>query len=128
MPNTIMHYMYRDGANFKKYSHVILNGAITDEQKQRILAALDDGEYFIPEQVGLTANRWEDYGYDPNVDHWFCELHASDFEHTDLPATVDITIDELVRRFETAKSSSLGVFGWETELNQDYVIPRVIPT
>lgn len=51
--NTRVEYVYRDASNYTQYGHEVFAGAITEEQRARILAALDDGLHFLAEQVGL---------------------------------------------------------------------------
>lgn len=99
--NTIISFLYRDSANYKTSNTVCINGVITQEQIDRILACLDEGEYFIPERVGLEAERWNEY--DPQLDHPWCELGPADFEVRRFPYHVDITPEELVRRFEALR-------------------------
>lgn len=108
--NTKMSYMYRDADNYKSLTEVVISGEITEEQEDRIVAKLDDDTYFIPEQLGLPAKRMDDYPYDPEVDHPYCELIG--FESTSLDATEDLTVDELVAAFEAVESwdESLDVF------------------
>ena len=55
--NTKIKYMYRDADNYKDFTTVVVSGKITKEQIERIMAKLEDGENFIPEQLGLPANR-----------------------------------------------------------------------
>lgn len=94
--NTKITYLYRDASNYKMTTEVILKGEITEEGKQTILDNLEDGEYFIPRQVGLPENRFEELTED---DHCYFELDENSFEITDLPATEDMTVKELVEKF-----------------------------
>lgn len=108
--NTKMSYMYRDSDNYKDYTEIIVCGAITEEQIDRIIGKLSDKEYFIPEQLGLPANRLDSYAYDPDVDHPYCELGRDSFELTEEEATEDLTVDELVAKFEAVEH-------WDESLN-----------
>ena len=103
--NTKFQYLYRDADNYKQWNEVILAGEITDEQTETIVDACD-GEYFIPEQVGLPIERPDDNITE--ADHCFCELYHTYINLTDDEPTVDITVDELVKRFEEAKKN-----GWD---------------
>ena len=96
--NTKMSYMYRDACNYKSHAEVILNGRMSDAQAAEILGTLDDGEYFIPEAVGLDAPRESVYDFD--VDHPYWELKPYDFKDTDKAPTTDITPEELVKSFK----------------------------
>lgn len=108
--NTKIKYMYRDADNYKDFTTVVVSGKITKEQIERIMAKLEDGENFIPEQLGLPANRLNDYAYDPEVDHPYCELGDGNFEDTDSEPTIDMTVDELVAKFEAVEK-------WDESLN-----------
>lgn len=104
--NTKINYLYRDAGNYKVYNSCILSGVITDEQKARIFASLDCGEYFIPSRVGLPEKRFDTHN--PLNDHPFFELDPENpdcFEETVDPATVDITVDALVASFEANADS-----------------------
>ena len=99
--NTRIRYLYRDASNYKRQQSVILKGRITKEQIDRILDSCD-GEYFIPEQVGLSCDRFEEYGRNPD-DHCWCELYEEDFEETNEPPTEQRSIEQLVQAFVDAK-------------------------
>jgi len=69
--------MYRDGANYKQYSEVILsnkNEIPIEEIRKKISLSLNDGEYFIPEDWNLPKlhldvkeiNLMPDYDKDIN--------------------------------------------------------------
>ena len=103
--NTKMNYLYRDGANYKAHNEYIVKGEITEKQIKRIIKCLD-GEFFIPEQLGLPIVRPDDK-LTPD-DHCFCELYEDDFETTTDDAYEDITCEELVQRFEKAAKD-----GWD---------------
>ena len=48
MKNTIMEYLYRDGSNYKIWTRVVLEGEISQEQKDTIRDCLDCNDSFIP--------------------------------------------------------------------------------
>lgn len=111
--NTRIDYLYRDGSNNKKPNAAVVSGEISQDQIDLILSCLEDGEYFIPEQVGLPAKRFEEYRFDDGVDHPFLELSPYGFKLTDKPATVDLSVKELVCNFVYAKDHwRLDDFGW----------------
>jgi hypothetical protein len=62
-------YLYRDASNYKFWGHFVLDGAITRDD---LVPYLADGEWFVPEMVGLPALRPCDWTED---DHFFHELH-----------------------------------------------------
>jgi len=98
MKNTKITFLYRDASNYKMLNEVILKGAATEEDKKAILESCD-GEFFIPEQVGLDVERFGDITED---DHCWCELGEDAFSETDAGPTEDITVSELAERFRQA--------------------------
>jgi hypothetical protein len=121
MMNTKLNLLYRDASNYKDSKEVVLAGEITAEQIAVLGSKLDEGEYFIAEQVGLPTPSFEYRGKDgwPNedLDHVFTTL--TDFSEglpeatsmlTDEEPTEEIDIDDLVARFATVES-----WGVETE-------------
>lgn len=94
--NTLFNYLYRDGGNWKQPNMVVLNGCLSQEQKETILDCLNEGEYFIPSQVGLPEKRFKEQ---TDLDHCWFELCEDDFEETAAEPTVDITPEELVKAF-----------------------------
>lgn len=97
--NTAMSYMYRDGSNYKDYTNIVLAGEITDIDRDVIQKSLDGGVYFIPEQVGLPANRLDQYSRDED-DHPYCELDPIyGFKLTSADPTEEFTMEELVAAF-----------------------------
>lgn len=100
--NTKINYQYWDGANYKVSNVCIIRGEMTEEQKERIVACLEEEEYFIPSLVGMPERKFDTETED---DHpWFewCGI-----EQTDTKPTLDITAEELAARFEEA------VYGWQ---------------
>lgn len=94
--STCFGYLYRDASNYKVWNEEILGGFLTKEQKQDIISTLEDGEFFIPEQVGLPVNRGDEYTED---DHCFCELTIEDIEDTGKMPTIEMTAEELYENF-----------------------------
>lgn len=52
---TELEYMYRDAGNYKAYGTVLLSGSIDPSDRRDIVSKMDDGLYFIAEQVGLPT-------------------------------------------------------------------------
>lgn len=96
--NTLISFMYRDGANYKTHNEICIRGEITEEQIDRIMASLDDGVYFIPEKVGLEAERWVEYN--EQFDHLWCELDRDSFSLTNRKYQLDLSPEELTSRFQ----------------------------
>jgi hypothetical protein len=78
----------------------VLKGTITEDEINKVLSNLSDGEYFIPRQVGLSETRFKDSPTDD--DHCWFELERNSFEPTADEPTVNMTVTEFVERFEKA--------------------------
>lgn len=121
-------YMYRDGSNYKNSGVVVLanpENIPLATIKQAIESSLDDGSYFIANQVGLPdVFLWErGVSYDPDNppagltpghymirDDDHCWHTFTGLLETDLPASEDvpISIGELVQAFQQASAD-----GWD---------------
>lgn len=69
--NTRLAYLYHDADNYKVRHEVVFAGQMSEEEKMRIIASLDDGEYFIPGPLGLNDER---FGSETEADHPFFEF------------------------------------------------------
>lgn len=98
--NTCIGYLYRDASNYKVYNKAIVPGRFSEEQIDRILSSLEDGEYFLPRKVGFEEEKFDDTTED---DHLLFELTRNDFEPTSEKATVESSPEEIVKLFESAK-------------------------
>ena len=108
--NTQIEYFYRDGCNWKTWNECIIKGEMTEEQEERIIACLEDEEYFIPSRIHecLPENTNEsDYC---EQFPWF---EWNGFTLTETAPDINLTVDELVARFE--------------ELNMDYFRKTMAP-
>jgi len=103
--NTKIEYLYRDADNYKVRNEVIIEGTITEHQKQIIEDCLDEGEYFIPHAVGLPERTLVDLGfaYREEADHPYFELSIGDISVTHEEPTECISVEEVVRNFVEAK-------------------------
>ncbi len=109
--NTKMEFLYRDASNWKQWNVAVLEGTLTEEQRREIIDCCDDGEYFIPELVGLPATR---FGSTTEDDHPFCELCMDNFSETDAEPTVTVTAEELLERFRANKGK------WESSVLPEF--------
>lgn len=115
--HTLLTYRYRDASNFKANGEVLLSGELTPELRDRLQVSLLDGEYFIPEKVGLPSLRAKLYQYsegnptdDDHLLHEFVELRtALPEEAASQPVSGDLV--ELVARFEVNARR-----GWWTDV------------
>ncbi len=103
MMNTRIHYLYRDADNYKVQNECVILGEMTEEQEQRIIACLDEKEYFVPSRVGMPERKFDT---ETDSDHPWFEWER--IEETGQKPTLEITAEELVKRFEEASK------GWES--------------
>ena len=115
--NTRIAYMYRDGDNYKCSNEIIIPGRMDENQITRLITSLDEGEYFIPQQVDMPANDMTSLGYafDPQSDHPWFTLYASGIEPTCQEPTENVTPEELVAKFEKAAADGWDESLWEHE-------------
>ena len=102
MQNTKIGYLYRDASNYKKWNEVVIRGSISPEQISTIIDCLENEMHFIPRQVGLPEERFDEITED---DHAWFELESEGIEPTDHAATEDISVLELVENFIKAKNN-----------------------
>lgn len=103
--NTQIDFLYADASNYKVGTTVVVEGAVTEEQKAAILDCRDDGEYFIPSMVGLPGTRFDRETED---DHPWFTLQEDAFSLTIAEPTEELHIDELAERFQKAKLNNWG--------------------
>ena len=104
--------IYRDADNYKATRAVVLAGSAAAEDIAAIAAALSDGEWFIPSQVGLDDLQGELQQYDTDLvldadgrnaaDHPWHQLNLPDaVQPTDATPDAPMTWKELVEAFRT---------------------------
>lgn len=100
---TEISYMYRDADNYKQTRTVVLAGAITLEQAAAVVGALDEGEWFVPSEIGLEdiqGNFTFGPDWDEQSDHPFHELTG--IALTTAQPYGDMTAQEFHDRFVAA--------------------------
>lgn len=102
---SVFEYLYRDASNYKAYGSVILRGSVSTDEKKRLLGYLNDGQWFIAEQVGLPPlfeELWK-YSDGPNEDdfpfHEFADLRLARDEEI-IDANVWGDVQDLLSNFE----------------------------
>lgn len=100
--NTKISFLYRDASNYKVYNDVVVSGTFTVEQIEQITDSLEDGMYFIPEQIDWPVER---FGSVTDDDHPWCELCENDFETTEQNPTIPMTPEKVVECFVKAKNN-----------------------
>lgn len=100
--NTLFYYIYRDADNYKSHNNMVVDGKLNADEKAEIFCCLNDGEYFIPSQVGLPEKRIDDNFTD--ADHPWFELRC--IEDTEAPTTVPgLTAQDLLTAFRAAQGN-----------------------
>lgn len=101
--NTEINYLYRDAANFKLYTSIVIPGVLSKEQEGVIRSCLFDGEWFVPAQVGLPDdNKYSDSEDDHPLFEW------TGIKHVQKPVSnglEHLTPDVLVKRFLDAQNN-----------------------
>lgn len=97
-PNTKLIINYRDAANYKKSSTHVLEGALTSAGLAQMTSTMEDGTFFVPQQVGLPSLTPTD-DYDDDLDHSWHSL--GDASLTDEPADAGMSIGELLQAWAT---------------------------
>ena len=113
---TRVNYLYRDAANYKQFGSVLLDGTLSEEDREIVGACLDSDGTFIPEQIGWPHPGKQMTSWPDEDDHCWAELDVEDsgtFEVIDLPAartgeTVLSTVDVWVNQMIETKS-----IGWD---------------
>ena len=101
--NSKFKYMYRDASNYKQFGYVIFCGKPTPKDAEYVIGNLHEGDFFIPEDVGLQPlqEKFESVSID---DHPWHEI--------DFRRGTDRSPFELTREFPT-DARSVHVFAEE---------------
>jgi len=102
---TEFEYCYRDAGNFKAFGSIWLEGVLDATQRADIEAALEGGEFFVSEQVGVPSlyeqlYRWSG-GHSTRDDHcWHAFVGLR--EHMRLPPDTSVAgaASELAARLD----------------------------
>lgn len=107
--NTRVLLRYRDGANFKQDCSVVVTGPPDEALVARFTAALDSGEYLIPQDCGLddVKPQLAFTGYLNPDDH--CWVEVEGLEPTG-DAARPMTLTDLVDGVEAAAAA-----GWPSQ-------------
>lgn len=98
--NTLISYVYRDGNNYKQGEFLVVPGEM---DKNAVFDCCDEGEYFIPGQVGLPELQPQMTSFPSAADHVWHELE--DIELTEEEPNAKMTAEDLEKRFEEAKDN-----------------------
>jgi len=103
-----LEYMYRDASNYKIFERALFFGTFEDRDERRLREHLLEGEWFIPEQVGLEPlqGRFAEYSATPNDDdhalHEFVALRPATRKECE---TLELFGEKqtILRAFETSQ-------------------------
>jgi hypothetical protein len=132
--NTRIAYHYTDADGYSTSTSVVLEGELSDAEIDSIVNSLDDGEFFIPSQVGLidlqaylqthdVVDNHTDIGhYDPfgenGSDHVWHTIDRESFERTTDDPTVGVTTKQLIASFK-ASADNWGVEKAQSRIKKD---------
>jgi len=102
MKNTRITYLYRDPCNYKCWGEEVIKGILT---KEELVPSLIEGEFFIPQDVGLPKLQPELL---TEEDH---DLHTiENLEETADRPTLELSSGELLKAFRAAKAKEWSLF------------------
>lgn len=133
LKNVCIYYKYRDGSNYKNGGSVVVanpDNVPLAEAQAAIIATIEAEEFFIAHQVGLPELfLWDpDADYNPDDestfpadlgpgkyairddDHCYHTLNDEDFIETEAEPTIEITLQQLVKRFQKAEKDGWKIF------------------
>ncbi|MDO9179130.1 MAG: hypothetical protein Q7U16_12565 [Agitococcus sp.] len=97
---TPLSYNYRDADNYKATSLLFLDGRVTEAQKQALKQTMDQEEFFIPPQVGLTALQDTMTGFPTDSDHvWHTVSFDEPIQTLPEGETVLCSVEDFLERF-----------------------------
>ncbi|KMO82397.1 hypothetical protein [Mycolicibacterium chlorophenolicum] len=95
MKITVIPTMYRDASNWKVHGEIHLQGELAEADIQAARAALSDGLYYVPGQIGLTHYGSGEYSsYPTEDDHGWQEMCLDEIKVIDA--------DQVSRRLSVA--------------------------
>ena len=111
---TQINYLYRDASNYKAHGEIFVEGFLSQDEKDFIFRILDDGESFIPEQVGFPPLQdelleYEEENGDDHVWHELSLINEIDKKDCTVPDNEIWTKENLLSAFKEVKD--LG--GWD---------------
>lgn len=113
-----MDYFYRDASNYKIFGSIFLSGKFDNATHSQLTECLDDGEYFIAEQIGvppLYPVLFQIGGGPTDDDHAWHTIEGLRGE-VELPAGTEVwgSLTTLITAFRAAKGN------WKPELSPNF--------
>ena len=101
---TVLEYQYRDAGNYRAFGEILIEGEVLKSDLDSLAPYLYDGEYFIPEEVGIPPLQpmlWEEFGSDNENDHdWHTFVCVRECRSEDMTLPVWGSKEELIQRFQ----------------------------
>ena len=100
MRNTVIHYAYRDAANYKQAGSWTVTGPAVRTDIEKLLATLDEGEFFVPVSVGIPS-LINDLTEDDHPFHTITGINATNGDADDPRTLAELAregADEVVAR------------------------------
>jgi hypothetical protein len=109
MPDSYLEfrYLYRDASNYKVHGSLILRGRVTGGELASLTQRLEEGCFFVAEQVGippLYARLTKLSGGVTPDDHAWHSFEAMEVVNRRAPLAVWGTVDELLKKFASVKT------------------------
>lgn len=120
---TIFEYCYRDAGNFKAFGTILLNGTVSSGLEAQVRSTLQDGEFFIAEQIGVPPlydqlYKWS--GGPIETDHcWHEFLGFKETDEADSGSESAGTVAEFALRFTS-------VVQWDGTLSPHFDISSTV--
>lgn len=95
--NIKFNYLYRDGANYKQYNHIVFlnpDSMPTESIKTIIENNLIEGAWFVAKNWQLPDLHFQDYDWDDSIDHEWHEVAG--IEETNEVATTSVSINDFL--------------------------------
>lgn len=115
MNYTAIPYYYRDADNYKASGTIFLEGPLSGDQIKSIKSKLDEGEYFIPEDLGLNIPELQDQlsSFPSQADHVWHTLALYEISNENKldEGEVAIPVANFVKAFAQIESKD----SWDVE-------------
>jgi hypothetical protein len=116
----VLGYTYRDADNYKVSLQVAVPGELSDQDVNRLLVRLADGEGFVPGQIGLPDLQMNFNGgityWDEERDHPFHEI--DDITVVERAPNGSMMLNSLTAADLLDKA--LGVIQWDEDYRPDF--------
>ena len=114
----VFNYLYCDASNYKAFGSVWLTGTLTGEESAELIRYLENGEFFVAEQIGvapLYSSLFGDGGGPTEDDHAW-HMFADFCEEAELAENAELwgEASSLLAAFRAAREN------WQPELSPNF--------